>query len=150
MKSSLSMIKDRSQRIEEELKLLKKEGLDCFSLKYKNCDLQKWEGLIIGPKRTILEGFFLPFEVTFPKGYPNECPKVTVKKNIFHPNIKDGYICMSLFSSYNSEITMRDIFVGLLALLTSPNPSSPLNREAADLFNSNKSLYQASVVASLK
>lgn len=75
-------------------------------------------------------------------GFPREAPEVVFVTPIFHPNVyANGTLCW--YSGDNSgERYYMDAVVGAVnLLLRNPNPDSPANREAAELYKHNKYEY---------
>jgi ubiquitin-conjugating enzyme E2 D/E len=67
---------------------------------------------------------------------------------VFHPNIGTshqygGYpICIDILQDHwTSAYTISQIMLSISSLLTDPNPSSPMNRESAKLWETNKEEY---------
>lgn len=57
-----------------------------------------------------------------------------------------GKICLDLLrmpptGSYNPAITLESILISIQLLLANPNPNDPLQGDAADLYKSNKQLF---------
>ena len=66
---------------------------------------------------------------------------------MFHPNIYlDGSICLDILQNQWSPIyDVSAILTSIQSLLCDPNPGSPANSEAAQLFLSNKREYNRRV-----
>ena len=64
---------------------------------------------------------------------------------LFHPNIfKSGHICLSILKEekgWRSSITLKELLVGIQALLTEPNIHDPAQQEANQLYHKNRSQY---------
>jgi ubiquitin-protein ligase len=153
----LSSISDRTTRIENELKSLKKSPVPNVSISFKRCSADKWYGSVIGAKDTIFEGYLIPFEVEFPKNYPEFPPRMQLIQPIYHVNIYGKEICMSLLktgnnSSYYQEdkTTMREIFMGFVTMLSSPNTDDAYSSAAKLDYLNNKVLYNKKVIESLE
>jgi ubiquitin-conjugating enzyme E2 I len=65
---------------------------------------------------------------------------------LFHPNVyPSGTICLSILNEeegWRPAITIKQILIGIQDLLDEPNPDSPAQSEAFQLFMSNKPEYQ--------
>jgi hypothetical protein len=68
---------------------------------------------------------------------------------LFHPNVyPSGTICLSILNEeegWRPAITVKQILIGIQDLLDDPNPNSPAQSEAYQLFISNKSEYRRRV-----
>jgi len=67
---------------------------------------------------------------------------------MFHPNIyMDGQICLDILQNQWSPIyDISAILTSIQSLLTDPNPNSPANMEAAQLWNENRDQYNKRVM----
>lgn len=64
-------------------------------------------------------------------------------KKIFHPNLDlDGKVCLNILrEDWKPVSSLKDIMFGLLFLFLTPNPSDPLNKEAAELMLKDKNEF---------
>ena len=112
-------------------------------------DIYRWKIRLEGPKTSPYEGFHYFIQLKFTTKYPFKAPSVSFITPIYHPNIShDGSICVTAFSSdwtpaYTSKIIVEDI---LPSLLTSPNPFSPLNTTAANLYINDREEYDRQII----
>jgi ubiquitin-protein ligase len=61
--------------------------------------------------------------------------EITWLTPIFHPNIReDGKVCIQLVNDWAENQTVSNVVSALHYLLENPNPSDPLNKEAAAYF----------------
>jgi len=64
---------------------------------------------------------------------------------LFHPNVyPSGTICLSILNEeegWRPAITVKQILTGIQDLLNEPNPESPAQSEAYNLFVNNKPEY---------
>jgi len=115
-------------------------------------NILKWDAIIFGPDDTPFEGGTFKLTMEFTDKYPHDAPKVKFVTKMFHPNIyQDGSICLDILSdkwspTYDISTTLHSI----QSLLDDPNPHSPANSLAADLFMSNKSEYIRRVASSVE
>ncbi|CAD0089083.1 unnamed protein product, partial [Aureobasidium vineae] len=81
--------------------------------------------------------------------YPNKPPTITFVTPICHPNVhfKTGEICLDLLkSSWSPVYSVRQTLEAVQQLLTSAEPDSPLNIDAAQLLRQGDQLgYEALV-----
>ena len=110
-------------------------------------DIMKWEAYIFGPDDTIWEGATLKLTMQFTSDYPNHAPKVLFVSKVFHPNVyTDGRICIDILDTkWTSIYDVSSILASLQSLLTDPNPDSPANSEAAQLFRTDREAYNKKV-----
>ena len=68
---------------------------------------------------------------------------------LFHPNVyPSGTICLSILNEeegWRPAITLKQVLIGIQDLLDDPNPSSPAQSEAYNLFINNKAEYKRRV-----
>lgn len=109
-------------------------------------DLFHWNSTYIGPDGTGYHGGFFVLKIDIPEDYPNSPPKVYFETKIFHPNIResDGEVCITILKPWvwNNSKRIIDVLLAIYYLLINPNPASPLNSVAAELYNkTDKSEY---------
>jgi len=130
-------------RLTKELDKLKKEPVDGFTLDdFSNIML--WQGTLEGPKDTPYENGKFKIQFTFDTDYPIKPPSVKFLQFIYHPNLyRDGKICVDILQSHewSPAQNVRTIIHSLRSLFMDPNPSSPANREAAELYMKDKIAY---------
>lgn len=68
---------------------------------------------------------------------------------LFHPNVyPSGTICLSILNEeegWRPAITLKQVLMGIQDLLDEPNPNSPAQSEAYNLYMHNKSEYKRRV-----
>jgi ubiquitin-conjugating enzyme E2 A len=134
-------------RLTRELARLQSEDLEGIII-HKPDNLLLWVAQIKGPVNTPFENGVFNIQLTFDFDYPIKPPSVKFLTPIFHPNIyRDGKICMDILQSkeWTPAQNIRTILMSIISLLMDPNPSSPANREAADLYNNDKIAYESRV-----
>jgi ubiquitin-conjugating enzyme E2 A len=74
-------------------------------------------------------------------------PSVKFISHIYHPNVyKGGSICVDILQSeWSPAQNIRTILLSIRSLLMDPNPTSPANREAANLYVKDKESYNQKV-----
>lgn len=140
-------------RLKEERKQWRRDhppGFHARPTKTKDgsSDFFNWEVGIPGQTGTDWEkGVFL-LTMAFPEEYPSKPPKCKFTPPLFHPNVyPSGTVCLSILSDQEPEgtwrpaISVRQIVTGIQDLLNNPNPNSPAQREAYEIFLNNKEEY---------
>jgi ubiquitin-conjugating enzyme E2 A len=120
------------------------------------------------PYDTPFEDGTFKLTIEFNEEYPNKPPVVRFVSKMFHPNVyADGGICLDILqnrwsptydvSAILTSIQVNKVFStcilmynnGLLlqSLLSDPNPNSPANSMAAQLYKENRREYEKRVKA---
>ncbi|KAI5700702.1 NEDD8-conjugating enzyme Ubc12 [Diaphorina citri] len=108
--------------------------------------------LIISPD----EGFYRSgkFVFSFKVGpnYPHEPPKVKCETPVYHPNIDlEGNVCLNILrEDWKPVLTINSIVYGLQYLFLEPNPEDPLNKEAAEVLQNNRRLFEQNVQKAMR
>jgi ubiquitin-conjugating enzyme E2 I len=112
-------------------------------------DLKRWECGVPGKEKTIWEGGLFRLEVTFPDEYPTKPPKCKFVPPLFHPNVyPSGTVCLSILNEeegWKPAINIKEILLGIQSLLDEPNPESPAQADAFNLFKKDKAAYERKV-----
>uniref|UniRef100_A0A2R8M3R0 UBC core domain-containing protein n=1 Tax=Callithrix jacchus TaxID=9483 RepID=A0A2R8M3R0_CALJA len=97
-----------------------------------------WQDLDNKPTGTPFEDgtFKLTTEIT--KEYPNKPPTVRFVSKMFHPNV---------YNRWSPTYDVSSILTSIQSLLDEPNPNSPANSQAAQLYQENKQEYEKRVSA---
>ncbi|KAK7732722.1 ubiquitin-conjugating enzyme E2 H [Diaporthe eres] len=117
-----------------------------------------------GPTETPFEGGVWKVHVELPDQYPYKSPSIGFTNRIFHPNIdeldlqqsnagndvRSGSVCLDVINqTWSPMYDMINIFEAFLPhLLRYPNPSDPLNGEAAALMLRDPKGYESKRYAS--
>ncbi|GAB5370264.1 hypothetical protein AAMO2058_001477600 [Amorphochlora amoebiformis] len=108
-------------------------------------DLFRWVCGIPGKKKTVWEGGIYKLTMKFPQDYPQKPPKCQFSPPLFHPNVyPSGTICLSILDEdkgWKPGITVKQILLGIQALLNEPNVKDPAQQEAYDLYRADKDAY---------
>ncbi|KAH8260609.1 hypothetical protein KR038_008679 [Drosophila bunnanda] len=128
--------------------------------------------LIISPD----EGFYrdgrFVFNFRVGSNYPHEPPKVKCATQVYHPNIDlEGNVCLNILrEDWNPVLTINSIVYGLqflflvcihsgqavtfnfnlVSFFKEPNPEDPLNKEAADVLQTNRRQFEYNVKKAMR
>ena len=110
-------------------------------------DIMKWYANIKGPPESPYEEGTFDMLIRFDEDYPVKPPSVKFITPMYHPNVhRDGKICVDILQhEWSPTQNVRTILLSVMSLLTDPNPSSPANREAAELYLKDKKEYETKV-----
>ncbi|XP_064593410.1 NEDD8-conjugating enzyme Ubc12 [Zonotrichia leucophrys gambelii] len=125
--------------------------------------------LLICPDEGFYKGGKFVFSFKVGQGYPHDPPKVKCETMVYHPNIDlEGNVCLNILredwkpvltiTPYCRACSIRSgnfgIILGSLkpqiSLPKEPNPEDPLNKEAAEVLQSNRRLFEQNVQRSLR
>lgn len=110
-------------------------------------NIRNLNAILNGPEDTAYEGIKYHISIKLGVGYPMKPPIVKFVSKIYHPNVgHTGSICLDILqNNWSPAMSIANIITSLQLLLQEPNPSSPLNSDAAKLFISNKGKYTIKV-----
>jgi ubiquitin-conjugating enzyme E2 A len=110
-------------------------------------NIMLWNAVIFGPHDTPFEDGTFKLTLVFTEEYPNKPPIVRFVSKMFHPNVyADGGICLDILQNrWSPTYDVSAILTSIQSLLHDPNPNSPANNEAAQLFRENKREYEKRV-----
>ncbi|KAI9840588.1 MAG: Ubiquitin-conjugating enzyme E2 11 [Sclerophora amabilis] len=111
-------------------------------------NLLSWTGTICGPEETHYEGLILKLSFDFPPAYPYAPPTVLFKTPIYHPNVDfSGRICLDILKDkWSAVYNVQSVLLSLQSLLGEPNNASPLNGQAAELWDKDPVEYKRLVL----
>ncbi|XP_020284179.1 ubiquitin-conjugating enzyme E2 C isoform X2 [Pseudomyrmex gracilis] len=106
-------------------------------------NLFSWIGTIRGPRDTVYADLTYKLTLEFPPSYPYSAPVVRFLTPCFHPNVDtNGNICLDILKDkWSALYDVRTILLSIQSLLGEPNNESPLNPEAAEMWN-NQTKYK--------
>lgn len=114
-----------------------------------NDNMQEFYVRFHGPTETPFAGGIWKVHVELPDQYPYKSPSIGFINRIFHPNIDElsGSVCLDVINqTWSPMFDMINIFETFLPqLLRYPNPSDPLNGEAAALLMREPKTYEVKV-----
>lgn len=106
---------------------------------------------LVKPQGTDWEGGVFKVMLKFSEECPSKPPKCKFVPPLFHLNVySSGTICLSIFNKeegWHPAITVKQMLMGIQDLLDMPNPNSPAQSEAYNLYMNNKAEYQRRVKA---
>ncbi|KAI7831002.1 ubiquitin-conjugating enzyme/RWD-like protein [Kickxella alabastrina] len=134
------------RRIETDvMKLLMSD----YDVKLVNDNMQEFYVWFHGPADTPFSGGLWKIHVELPEQYPYKSPSIGFTNKIFHPNIDElsGSVCLDVINqTWSPMFDLLNIFETFLPqLLRYPNPTDPLNGEAAALLMRDSTGYDAKV-----
>ncbi|XP_076353726.1 ubiquitin-conjugating enzyme E2 C-like [Tachypleus tridentatus] len=132
-----------SKRLQQELMMLMMSGYKGISAFPDGDNLFRWIGTIVGAEGTVYEGLMYKLVLEFPSSYPYTAPTIKFDTPCFHPNVDtQGNICLDILKEkWTALYDVRTVLLSLQSLLGEPNIDSPLNTEAAKLWE-NQTQYK--------
>ncbi|KAL7136023.1 hypothetical protein ABFS83_10G002100 [Erythranthe nasuta] len=136
-----------SRRIIKELNDLKKDDSanNPFNAAPVAEDLFNWKATITGPPHSPYSGGLFLVAIRFSPDYPFKPPKVTLKTEIFHPNIDEyGNICLDILEErWSPAITISKVLASICLLMSNPNADEPLVPEIGNMYKTDRAKYES-------
>jgi len=141
-----------SRRLIRDFKKLQNDPPAGISGKPDDGNLMQWNAVIFGPHDTPFEDGTFRLTLSFTEEYPNKAPVVKFVSKMFHPNIyADGSICLDILQNkWSPTYDVSAILTSIQSLLDEPNPNSPANSQAAQLYQDNRKEYEKRVKATVE
>ena len=141
------MSSEARKRLLKDFKEIQNDTQTGIAAAPESDNIMKWKAIIFGPEDTPWEDGVFKLNLEFSEEYPHKPPHVNFTTKIFHPNVyKNGNICLDILQhNWSPSYGISAILTSIQSLLTDPNPSSPANGEAANLYNLNRPEYQRRV-----
>ncbi|RWW14609.1 hypothetical protein GW17_00021607 [Ensete ventricosum] len=102
-----------------------------------------------GPNESLYQGGVWRVRVELPDAYPYKSPSIGFVNKMYHPNVDEmsGSVCLDVINqTWSPMFDLVNVFeVFLPQLLLYPNPSDPLNGEAAALMMRDRPAYEEKV-----
>lgn len=110
-------------------------------------DPTKWQVIFFGPTESPFQDGIFKLNINFVGKYPFEPPICQFNTKIYHPNIDSaGRICLDVLkSNWSPALSVAKLVLSIISLLTDPNPMSPLNGEAGQLYLNKRDEYNRRV-----
>ncbi|WLF81108.1 hypothetical protein PVL30_004905 [Lodderomyces elongisporus] len=114
-------------------------------------DLYHWRAVIAKPSKQDSQWYYngeWTLDITVPPTYPQQPPTIKYITPIIHPNVdlKSGEICLDILKSqWSPAWNLESLVVAILQLMDHPEPDSPLNIDAANLYRADKLGFESLV-----
>jgi peroxin-4 len=112
-------------------------------------DLFTWTAILRGPVDTPYQGGHWLIRIKMPASYPLQPPTMQFLTKICHPNIHfdSGEVCLDVLKSqWTPAWTISSALTAVQAMLSDPEPDSPLNIDAANLVRCGEDSGYAALV----
>nr|XP_002739305.1 PREDICTED: ubiquitin-conjugating enzyme E2 C-like [Saccoglossus kowalevskii] len=125
-----------SKRLQQELMTLMMNASKGISAFPDGDNIFRWIGTIQGAEGTVYEGLSYKLSLDFPSNYSYSPPAVKFVTPCYHPNVDEhGNICLDILKEkWSALYDVRTILLSIQSLLAEPNNDSPLNVNAAALW----------------
>lgn len=102
-----------------------------------------WNAVIFGPSETPFEEGIFRLLLSFDEEYPTKPPAVKFVSRMFHPNVyPDGKLCLDILQNrWSPTYDVAAVLTSVQSLLHDPNPDSPANVAAAQLYKEDRREY---------
>ncbi|KAL6769406.1 hypothetical protein ACKKBG_A30880 [Auxenochlorella protothecoides x Auxenochlorella symbiontica] len=137
-----------AKRLQQELMSLMSSGEKGISAFPQGDSLFTWVGTIEGASGTVFEELTFRLSLNFGADYPFKPPTVKFETPCFHPNVDlQGNICLDILKEkWSAAYSVRTVLQSIQSLLADPNNDSPLNVQAAKLWDQDQAVYRQMVM----
>lgn len=127
-------------RLQHELvDLMRDDTADAgFSAFPEDDNMFLWVATVMGAEGSVYGGIEFRLRISFPEEYPFKPPTVKFVTPCYHPNVSltTGDVCLDILKeNWSAVLSVRSILLSLQSLLLTPNNNSPLNADAAKLWD---------------
>lgn len=133
-----------AKRLLREAAALQGEVSDVYgSIGPAENNIFQWKAVLRGPAGSPYAGGRWIVDIEVPSDYPIKPPKLRFRTKICHPNISwsTGEVCLDILKSrWTPTWTLSSVLTAVQVMLTSPEPDSPLNVDAANLLRTGETL----------
>ncbi|KAG6537488.1 hypothetical protein ZIOFF_002582 [Zingiber officinale] len=119
-----------------------------YKVEMVNDGMQEFVVNFHGPNESLYQGGIWRVREELPDAYPYKSPSIGFVNKIYHPNVDEmsGSVCLDVINTWSPMFDLVNAFeVFLPQLLLYPNPSDPLNGEAAALMMRDRPAYEQKV-----
>lgn len=132
-----------AKRLRKELQVLRRDPDDTIVLQHDPDNLLSWKAWIKGPEDTPYQDGVFQLDIRCGLDYPLAPPSIKFVTKIFHPNVhfRTGDICLDILKKeWSPAWGLLSACRAVLALLSDPDASSPLNCDAGNMLRSADTL----------
>ncbi|PVU93559.1 hypothetical protein BB561_003204 [Smittium simulii] len=135
------------KRLKNELMGLMMANIKGITAFPESDNMLSWIGSIEGAAETVYSGLKYKIKIKFSNDFPITAPTIVFTTPIYHPNVdKQGNICLDILKEeWSAVYNVQTILLSLQSLLGEPNPASPLNVDAAKLWE-NQEAYKTALL----
>ncbi|XP_033249565.1 ubiquitin-conjugating enzyme E2 D3-like [Drosophila miranda] len=127
------------RRLRREMAKMTSDPTDGCTVELVDDCIYDWKAVILGPLDTPYEGGHFELLLHFPHTYPSLPPDILFRTRVYHCNINNQEICVDILSSnWSPALNVEKILLSIQSLLSDPNPESPLNCDAAEMYKTNR------------
>lgn len=143
--------------LQQQLKELQRSPTCGFRVEVDEKNMFLWTVWIAGPADSPLQGGQFRAQLTFPKDFPFNPPKMVFKSTMWHPNVyhPSGEVCVSILhppsedefgyesatERWNPIRSIESVIISVIAMLADPNPESPANVDAAAQWRNDRESF---------